>query len=63
MEDNKKLMKKERIGSRLKQLWEENKEHPFVILMDEEEKRRKQTKSNFMFQNKINDVQNEVLSK
>ena len=62
MEDNKKLMKKERIGSRLKQWWEENKEHPFVTLIDEEEKRRKQTKSNFMFQNKINDVQNEVKS-
>ena len=60
MEDNKKLMKKERIGSRLKQWWGENKEHPFVTLIDEEEKRRKQTKSNFMFQNKINDVQNEV---
>ena len=36
------------------------KEHPFVKLIDLEEKRKQETKNNFIFQNKLNSIQSEV---
>jgi hypothetical protein len=39
---------------------EEYKEHPFIKLIEQEEHRQLETKHNFIFQNKLNDIQTEV---
>ena len=35
-EDNYQLMNKEKVGRRLKDIWGESKEHPFISLLEEE---------------------------
>lgn len=36
------------------------REHPFVRLVQQQEQRQQQTKRNFIFQNKLNDMQSEM---
>lgn len=39
---------------------QEYRQHPFVQLIDQEDRRRMETKNNFIFQNKLNDIQSDV---
>jgi hypothetical protein len=59
-EDNYNLMRRSRRNRGSRPREGESPDHPFVALLEEEEKRRKQTRSNFIVQNQLNELQSQM---
>lgn len=60
MQDNYKLMKSMSPRKLKEWLLKDSRQHPFIALVDGQQNRKKETRSRFIFQNQLNDIQSEV---